>query len=52
MSNLSVLLEFWRFLKARKKWWLAPLFFMLVIFGALLVLTEGSAIAPFIYVLF
>ena len=52
MSKLSIFLEFWDFLISRKKWWLAPIIIFLVLFGALLVLTEGSAIAPFIYTLF
>ena len=52
MSKLSILLEFWSFLKERKKWWLIPIIFFLVLFGALIVLTEGSAIAPFIYAIF
>ena len=52
MSKLSILLEFWDFLKTRKKWWLAPIIILLVLFSALIVLTEGSAIAPFIYALF
>jgi hypothetical protein len=52
MSKLSILSEFWDFLKVRKKWWLAPIVIFLALFGALIVLTEGSAIAPFIYTLF
>ena len=52
MSKLSILSEFWDFLKVRKKWWLAPIMIFLVLFGALIVLTEGSVIAPFIYTLF
>ena len=52
MSKLSILSEFWEFLKVRKKWWLAPIIFFLVLFGTLIVLTEGSALAPFIYTLF
>ena len=52
MSKLSTLSEFWDFMKVRKKWWLAPIIIFLVLFGALIVLTEGSAIAPFIYTLF
>ncbi len=52
MSKLSILLEFWDFLKTRKKWWLAPIVILLVLLSALIVLTEGSAIAPFIYALF
>jgi len=52
MSKLSIISEFWEFLKERKKWWLAPIVFFLIIFGFLIVLTEGTAIAPFIYTLF
>jgi hypothetical protein len=52
MSKLSILLEFWAFLKTRKKWWLVPIIVLLVLLSALIVLTEGSAIAPFIYALF
>jgi len=52
MSKLSIIGEFWSFLKVRKKWWLAPIVFFLLLLGALIVLTEGSAIAPFIYALF
>jgi len=53
MSKLaSILSELFDFLKNRKKWWLTPIFIFLILFGALIVLTEGSAIAPFIYALF
>lgn len=52
MSKLSIMGEFWDFLKERKKWWLAPIVVFLVLLGALIVLTEGSAVAPFIYALF
>ena len=52
MSKISVLLEFWEFLKERKKWWLVPIAFFLLLFGTLIVLTEGTAIAPFIYAIF
>ncbi len=52
MGKLSILKEFWDFLKARKKWWLAPIVMVLVLLGALIVLTQGSAVAPFIYTLF
>jgi len=52
MSKLSILAEFWDFMKFSKKWWLAPIIIFLVLFGTLIVLTEGSAIAPFIYALF
>jgi Family of unknown function (DUF5989) len=49
---LSFFREFWSFLRVRKKYWLAPIFIMMVIFGGLIVLTKGSAVAPFIYTLF
>jgi hypothetical protein len=51
-SKWSVLKEFWDFLKARKKWWLLPIVLFLLAFGALLVVTQSSALAPFIYSLF
>ena len=44
--------EFWLFLRVRKKFWLLPILVMAVLFGGLLVLTEGTAIAPFIYTIF
>ena len=44
--------EFWEFFKERKKYWLLPIIFVLVIFGGLIVLTQGSAVAPFIYTIF
>jgi hypothetical protein len=49
---ISFMKEFWAFLRARKKYWLLPILVMMLIFGGLLVLTKGSAIAPFIYTLF
>ncbi len=49
---LAILKEFAIFARARKKYWLAPILIMLLIFGALVVLTQGSAVAPFIYTLF
>ena len=49
---LSFLREFWAFLRARKKYWLLPILVMVVIFGGLIVLTQGSAVAPFIYAIF
>jgi Family of unknown function (DUF5989) len=49
---LSFLREFWCFLRVRKKYWLLPIFLMMLIFGGLVVLTQGSAVAPFIYTLF
>ena len=44
--------EFWEFLKVRKKFWLLPIIISLAFFGGLIILTEGSAVAPFIYTLF
>jgi len=44
--------EFWQFLRVRKKYWLFPIILTLVIFGGLIILTQGSAVAPFIYMLF
>jgi len=52
MSKIAIIREFLEFLKVRKKWWLTPIVVMLLLLGALIVLTEGSAIAPFIYPLF
>ncbi|MDP3920187.1 MAG: DUF5989 family protein [Candidatus Omnitrophota bacterium] len=52
MGKLSILGEFWDFLKVRKKWWLAPIVIVLVLLGGLIVFTESSALAPFIYTLF
>ena len=49
---LAFLREFWFFLRVRKKYWLLPIFIMTAIFGALIVLTQGSAVAPFIYSIF
>jgi hypothetical protein len=49
---MSILLEFWKFIAARKKFWLIPLLTMTAIFGLLLILAETSALAPFIYTLF
>jgi hypothetical protein len=43
--------ELWRFMRVRKKFWLLPMLIMMVVFGGLVVLTKGSAIAPFIYTL-
>lgn len=49
---MSLLVELWYFLKIRKKFWLLPTLFFLVILGGLLALSHGSAVAPFIYTLF
>jgi hypothetical protein len=48
----SFIVEFWHFLRVRKKFWLAPLMITMALFGALLIASQGSAIAPFIYTLF
>jgi hypothetical protein len=45
---MAFLLEFWRFLRVRKKYWLLSVLMMMVVFGGLIVLTQGSAVAPFI----
>ncbi len=52
MSKLSIIREFFEFLKVRKKWWLTPIVVLLLLLGALIVFTQGSALAPFIYALF
>ena len=44
--------EFWAFLRVRKKWWLAPIVIILMLFGSLIVFTQGSALAPFVYTIF
>jgi hypothetical protein len=44
--------EFWDFLKVRKKYWLLPILIILILFGSLIVLTQGTAVAPFIYTIF
>lgn len=52
MPKMSILKELWDFLKVRKKWWLAPIIIVLILLGALIMVTESSAVAPFIYTLF
>jgi len=49
---MSFIKELWAFMRARKKYWLLPIFIMLAFLGALIVLAQGSAVAPFIYTLF
>ena len=49
---MSFLVEFWAFLRVRKKYWLVPIVLFLLFFGGLIILTQGSAVAPFIYTLF
>ena len=52
MANQSIISEFWEFLKFRKRYWLLPIVMVLLLIGALIVFTESSAVAPFIYALF
>ncbi len=49
---MDFLKDLWNFLKVRKKFWLLPIILTLLLFGALIVLTSGSAVAPFIYTIF
>lgn len=51
-SRASLLTELWDFMRVRKKWWLGPIVLVLALFGTLIVLTQGSAVAPFIYTIF
>jgi hypothetical protein len=52
VSKARIIIEYFEFLRAGKKWWLLPIAALLILLGALLVLTQGSALAPFIYTLF
>jgi hypothetical protein len=49
---LELMKDLWDFMRARKKFWLAPIIIIMLLLGSLLVLTQGSAVAPFIYTLF
>ena len=49
---MSILSELWEFMRVRKKWWLGPILVTMVLLSTLIVLTQGSAVAPFIYALF
>jgi hypothetical protein len=49
---LSIIPELWEFMRARKKFWLLPILVLIVILGGLVLLTEGTAVAPFIYTIF
>jgi Family of unknown function (DUF5989) len=49
---MSFLAELWQFMRVRKKYWLLPAVLMMALFGGLIVLTQGSAVAPFIYTIF
>jgi hypothetical protein len=51
-SRVGLLSELWAFMKVRKKWWLGPILLILGLLSLLIVFTEGSALAPFIYALF
>jgi hypothetical protein len=52
MAKLGLLGELWSFMRVRKKWWLLPIIIVMVLVGTLLMLAQGSAIAPFIYTIF
>lgn len=52
MAKLKIVAEYLTFLKENKKWWLLPIVILLLLFGLLIVLTQGSALAPFIYTIF
>jgi hypothetical protein len=49
---LEIVQELWEFIRQRRKYWLLPIFVMMALFGGLVILTKGTAIAPFIYTLF
>lgn len=52
MGKAAIIKELWEFLKVRKKWWLLPIVIVLLLLGLLILFTESSAVAPFIYTLF
>jgi len=52
VSKISIFKELWGFMKVRKKFWLAPIIILLLLLGLLIIFTESSAVAPFIYALF
>ena len=52
MSRLSIVRDFWDYLRVRKKFWLLPIIMLLLLLGLLIIFTEGSALSPFIYILF
>jgi len=52
MSRLILLKDFWDYLKVRKKYWLLPIIILLLLLGLLIIFTEGTALSPFIYILF
>lgn len=49
---MSIFIELWQFMRERKKFWLLPIVMMMALFGGLIVLTQGTAVAPFIYTVF
>jgi len=49
---MNFIIEFWKFLIVRKKYWLMPIIIVLLLFGGLIILSQGSAVAPFIYTIF
>lgn len=49
---MSFLAELWKFMRVRKKFWLLPILVMMLVFGGLIILAKGSAVAPFIYTIF
>ena len=49
---MTFVAELWQFMRSRKKYWLLPIILMLALFGGLIVLTQGTAVAPFIYTIF
>ena len=49
---MNFIKEFWEFLKVRKKYWLLPIIVVLFLFGGIIILSQGSAVAPFIYTIF
>jgi hypothetical protein len=49
---MSFIAELWQFMRVRKKYWLLPIVLMMALFGGLIVLTQGTAVAPFIYTIF
>ncbi len=51
-AMMSLASDFWAFLRVRKKWWLAPIIIILTLFGSLIVFTQGSALAAFVYTIF
>ena len=52
MAKIAIIKEFWNFLRVRKKWWLLPIIILLGLLGALIIFSQSSAVAPFIYTLF